>query len=171
MTTYESRVLNNFLLLRSKIINELDKGNLDKKAFLFENYMLLQRLNMKPYPNANTIEKCIYNYQYYNTMAKYLKAFPNKRDSYDTADNYYKKKDMTIISLLKNNELGEIIAYPLLLNSNKLNLRLFEIVLLDYELVILHSLNEEVKKLLIELGSYEKDARISKINDYVNRSY
>ena len=61
MSTYETRLLNKFIGMRNKLIDELDAGKIDKKKFLFENYMLLTRLNIKPFSEANTIEKCVYN--------------------------------------------------------------------------------------------------------------
>lgn len=174
MSTYETRLLNKFIGMRNKLIDELDAGKIDKKKFLFENYMLLTRLNIKPFSEANTIEKCVYNYQYYNTLAKYAKAFPAKKSlkgSLDQVNRYYNEKDKTIVALLQNKDVGRVLAYPIKLNSLSLNNRLIEIILLDYEKLVLHSMNEEIKRILIENNSYENKVRLSIINSYVNNSY
>lgn len=174
MSTYEMKLLNKFIGMRNKLIDELDCGKIDKKKFLFENYMLLTRLNIKPFAQANTIEKCVYNYQYYNILAKYAKAFPMKKSqkgSFNEVNHYYNEKDKTILSLLQNKNVGRVLAYPIKLNSLSLNNRLIEIILLDHEKLILHSKSEEIKKMLIDNNSYENKPRLSVINSYVNNSY
>lgn len=174
MNTYEDKRINKFIQARNKLIDKLDLGLIEKKDFLFQNYLLVTRFGIKPFLQPDTVFKGLYNYQYYNIMAKYSQLFPDKRNSKESLDkinNYYREKDMAIIHILTNKEAGRIIAYPLILDSEKLNCQLFEIILLDYEKIVLHSLNKDIKRLLLGLACFETQPRQSLIHTYVNKSY
>lgn len=174
MGSYQDTRINKFIQARNKLIDRLDLGMIEKKDFLFQNYMLVIRFGIKPFKDPDTVFKGLYNYQYYNIMAKYSQSFPDKRDSkecLDKTNNFYREKDRAIIHILENKEAGRIIAYPLILDSYKLNCQLFEIILLDYEKIVLHSLNNDIKNLLLSLACFETKPRKSLIHTYVNKSY
>ncbi len=178
---YDKKILEEFFNNRNKLIDELESGALSKKEFILENYMLIENLHMKPFQILNSIEKCLYNYQYYNVMAKYyrLKVEGTGRGkrhrrleeiNKNKIRNYYIEKDKVILSLLKIIDRESIISYPVELLSNNLN-NLFEIVILDFERAVLHSINNEVKKELIGLNVYDEMPRKSIIDSYVNSGY
>ena len=49
--------------------------------------------------------------------------------------------------------------------------KLFEIVLHDYENIILHSKNEDIKNKLTEEGVFRKEKMKSVIDNYINEKY
>jgi len=50
---------------------QLDGLTKRAQVALEEGYFDIQRLNITPFKVVDSFEKAIYNYQYYNTMAKY----------------------------------------------------------------------------------------------------
>ncbi|MDO5717914.1 MAG: hypothetical protein Q4P34_02925 [Tissierellia bacterium] len=182
MLEFEIKSISRFLKIRNQLIIDLENGKLDKKDFLIENYLLIEKLNMKPFLINDTIGRCVYNYQYYNVLAKYykmcnlnLKSSKKSRKIHDINKskiaNYYIEKDKIILDLIKLVNKEDLVAYPLLLNSEKLDNKLFEIILLNYEKVILHSINQKVKDSLIDKGVFDPNPRKSKIDHYVNIVY
>lgn len=65
----------------------------------------------------------------------------------------------------------DLVSYPLILNSSRLNLKLIEIILLNYDKIILHTISNDIKNELIKKGVFSFSPRESKINHYVNASY
>lgn len=178
---YNKKVLDVFFAKRNELIDRLENNELNKKDFLLENYLLIENLNMKPFQVLNSIEKCMYNYQYYNVMAKYYRVKINnalntkkQRRSAEVnkskISNYYIEKDKVILELLKLVDKENMIAYPVLINSSRIN-NLIEIVILNFERAILHSINDEVIKHLKIKGVFESTPRLSKIDNYVNSGY
>ncbi len=178
---YDKKVLDVFFAKRNELIDRLENNELNKKDFLLENYLLIENLNMKPFQVLNSIEKCMYNYQYYNVMAKYYRVKINNalntRKQRRSAEvnkskisNYYIEKDKVILELLKLVDRENIIAYPVLINSSRIN-NLIEIVILNYERAILHSINDEVVENLKSKGVFDSTPRLSKIDNYVNSGY
>ena len=49
-------------------------GDLSKREFLEKNFDYFQMRNARPYIKVDSYEKGMYNYQYYNVMAKYYRA-------------------------------------------------------------------------------------------------
>ena len=173
----ESESLKQFIKKRNEIIGKLDEGKISKDEFLEENYILLNRSSMKPFLKIDTVEKGIYNYQYYNILAKYHNGLANdskgknmkvyKREI-NKVNNYYYEKDKVVLETLKLMEYEEIEAYYIELYSKRLNNSIFEIVLLNYEKAIFHSMNKNIADILIEKNILKNDIRQSKINSYVN---
>ena len=93
-----------FFKKRNDLISELSQGKIDKISFLEKNYELIQNLNMKPLLNISSLEEGMYNYQYYNILAKFFKQksqlYSNnkkKQKKYNEnlmkSNNYYAEKD------------------------------------------------------------------------------
>ena len=87
-----------FLEKRQKLIEELSIQKIDKTMFLKLNYDLIRTLQMKPYSVIGTIEKGIYNYQYF-TFTKYYQIQVNSiqrkqkyKEHINSRNNYYAKK-------------------------------------------------------------------------------
>lgn len=179
MNKFETKVLDKFFLNRNLLIDKLENGDLTKRDFLTQNYMLISKLSMKPFNILDCPEKCIYNYQYYNVLAKYTKIYgikssSSKKDIKDVKlkiANYYFEKDKIIIQLLKNFDDLDIEAYYVDINSTTLNSCLIEIVIKNYYRYVLHTINDNVKKILIELGVFNQKSQKSIIDSYINSGY
>ena len=56
---------------RSSLIIQYQNGDLTKREFLEYNYDIVRKSNLKPFLKVDSYEKGMYNYQYYNVLAKY----------------------------------------------------------------------------------------------------
>lgn len=168
-----------FFKKRNDLISELSQGKIDKISFLEKNYELIQNLNMKPLLNISSLEEGMYNYQYYNILAKYFKQksqlYSNnkkKQKKYNEnlmkSNNYYAEKDKYLFRMIDFLDKDSSEAYFIDMNSKRLNNSLFEIVVKDVEFAIFHSMNEKILEKLYEKNIFINETRISKIDDYVN---
>ena len=171
--------LETFFKKRNDLIFELSEGKIDKISFLEKNYELIQNLNMKPLLNISTLEEGMYNYQYYNILAKLFKQksilYSNnkkKQKKYNEnlmkSNNYYAEKDKYLLRMIDFLDENSTEAYFIDMNSKRLNNSLFEIVVKDVEFAIFHSMNIEILQKLKEKNIFVNEIRISKIDDYVN---
>lgn len=178
----ENKILKSFLKERELIIDKLSKEEIDKREFLIENFEIIKKFNIKPFNKLNTVNKCLYNYQYYNILAKYYKfqldSIPNRKKICSRGrlckcniNNYYIEKDKATFAMLNILGKEDLVSYPLILNSSRLNLKLIEIILLNYDKIILHTISNDIKNELIKKGVFSFSPRESKINHYVNASY
>lgn len=167
---------------REALIFKFKKGDINKREFIEEHYYYIMRLNLKPFQKIDSFEKGIYNYQYYNAISKYnslkmkekklIEKHPEIVREIETKVNLnYRKKDETIIKLLRYLNYENIDAYYIKSKSDFLNDRLIEIVLMDYEGVILHTINKGIVEELMDEGVFNDTKRRSKIDDYVNNKY
>ncbi len=181
-TTAEERGFRKFFLARNELIDRLEDGSIDKRAFLQENLALIERLHMRPFTVLNSYERCMYNYQYYNVLAKHYNTLAQEqgqdrkgRRNYERymnkVRNYYVEKDKATKRLLEVLDYRGIEAYPLLVRSTRLNERLFEIRVIEKERAILHSMCEIIKASLIARGVYQSEPKESIIDSYVNIGY
>lgn len=178
----EIEKLKKFDKWRKSSIQNLEEGLIDKEKFLELNYSFINKLEIKPYSKINNILEGIYNYQYYNILAKrsnyqankYLNN-PKKKKLYtryiNDRENYYCLKDITTKAIIELIKYQNIESYYIKLISKRLTGKIFEIVLLDYEKVILHSKSSEILRMLKDNMVFDENIRESKINEYVNRSY
>jgi len=168
-----------FFKKRNDLISELSQGKIDKISFLEKNYELIQNLNMKPLLNISSLEEGMYNYQYYNILAKFFKQksqlYSNnkkKQKKYNEnlmkSNNYYAEKDKYLFRMIDFLDKDSSEAYFIDMNSKRLNSSLFEIVVKDVEFAIFHSMNEKILEKLNEKNIFVNETRISKIDDYVN---
>ena len=168
-----------FFKKRNDLISELSQGKIDKISFLEKNYELIQNLNMKPLLNISSLEEGMYNYQYYNILAKFFKQksqlYSNnkkKQKKYNEnlmkSNNYYAEKDKYLFKMIDFLDKDSSEAYFIDMNSKRLNNSLFEIVVKDVEFAIFHSMNEKILEKLYEKNIFINETRISKIDDYVN---
>ncbi|MDD7306178.1 MAG: hypothetical protein PUG67_06285 [Peptoniphilaceae bacterium] len=178
----EKEKLENFDNWRKDTIDLLTDGAINKIEFLDLNYDYIKKLDLKPYAKIQNMMEGIYNYQYYNIMAKrsnnqankYLHN-PKKKRLYsryiNDRENYYCLKDLTTSSIIRLTGYNNIKSYYIKLLSKRLEGKIFEIVLLDYEKLILHSKNDNILKDLKDHHVFDDTVHLSKIHDYVNRSY
>ncbi|MHC1723610.1 MAG: DUF6648 family protein [Aminipila sp.] len=167
---------------RDALIYKYQKGDLTKKEFIEEHYYFITRLNLKPFQRIDSFEKGIYNYQYYNAVAKYntlrvrdkklIEKHPDLVREIENKIKYnYQKKDESVIKLLRYLDYENIEAYYIKSKSDYLNNKLIEIVLCDYDDVILHTINTGIVEELKREGVFEDIRKRSKIDNYVNKKY
>ena len=58
---------------RSSLIIQFGNGDLSKREFLEQNFDLVRKTNLKPFLRVDSYEKGMFNYQYYNVLAKYYR--------------------------------------------------------------------------------------------------
>ncbi|MCX7922680.1 MAG: hypothetical protein N3B21_11825 [Clostridia bacterium] len=168
-----------FLINRQSLIDQYTKGDLSKEEFIEANYRCINALDIKPFQKIDNVKKAIYNYQYYNVLAKYYQKRAhdlNKRneareDFLELANYYYSRKDQTTEKLLKLIDFVGVDAYYVKVKSPNLKKKLFEIVLKDYDNVILHSKNEVLLNLLIKENVFLSEERQSLVDSYINQKY
>lgn len=167
---------------RKETIDLLSCNQIDKNTFLDSNYEYIKKLNLRPFSKVTSVLEGIYNYQYYNIFAKKsndeankIKNLVKKKKKYNSLindrENYYYLKDKASSSLLKIINYNNVESYYIRLMSKRLTGEIFEIVLLDYEKVILHSKSKEILKDLKDNNVFEDCIKESLIDDYVNKSY
>ena len=168
-----------FFVHRQSLIEQYKKGDLTKAEFIESNFYYIQAMDTKPFQRVDNIKKGLFNYQYYNVLAKYCqkrahdapKGSQQKQDFLEKANYYYSKKDKVTVKILEILDYTGIDAYYVKVKSSQLKNKLFEIVLHDYENIILHSKNEDIKNKLTEEGVFRKEKMKSVIDNYINEKY
>jgi len=186
-----------FLRLRQSLLIQYKMGDLTKNEFIEENFNTIESLGIKPFKRIDNIKKAIYNYQYYNVLAKFYyrqsRDFPigsKQRNSYlAQSDSFYYEKDKVTMSLLKLLDYRNIDAYFVKVKSKKLQDKLFEIVIYDPDVlieintlsipyggpesdnVVLHSKNTAILKRLREENVFYDEKKRSITDSYINQKY
>lgn len=164
---------------RKSLIVQYNQGDLTKEEFIEANYNYIQSMNTKAFRKVDNMLKGIFNYQYYNVLAKYYqklahespKKSTQRKDFLDKANYFYKRKDQTTLKILELLDFRGVDAYYVSVHSNNLKNKLFEIVLLDYDHLILHSVNEKIRLRLEEECVFRNEKRKSIVDDYINERY
>lgn len=169
-----------FIETRNSLIKSYSDGEITKKKFLEDNFNYIKELNIKPFKVINSFEEGMYNYQYYNILAKYynmkaIDASETSTDKYyfyrDMRNRYYHDKDKTTMDFLKFLDFKNMEAYYVNMESDALNDQIYEIVLLNYEKAIFHSKSFWLLKKLREKDVFFKEKRKSLIDEYINERY
>lgn len=171
-----------FIERRSSLIESYELGEIDKKEFLKKNIQDLHNRNLRPFLIIDRIEKAIFNYQYYNAMAKHylilakeIKYNKRKNKQYcnflSLADKHYHLKDQTILDALEFSEYKNINAYFIRCNSKDLENSLYEIVFKKENHVIFHSKSKKILQRLREKSLLDDDLKVSLIESYINDKY
>ncbi|HSH35196.1 DUF6648 family protein, partial [Schnuerera sp.] len=137
-------IFETFFENRSSLIIQYANGDITKKEFLEYNFDFVQEMNVKPFSRIDSFEKGMYNYQYYNVLAKYYTMLAKdirrsgKHDKYyiyykNIGNEYYHEKDKATLQLLRFLEFKNVEAYFIQVESKFLRDKLYEIVLLDYK--------------------------------------
>ncbi|MCQ4937367.1 MULTISPECIES: DUF6648 family protein [Anaerotignum] len=163
---------------RQSLIDQYIKGDMTKKEYLQKNYEAVVYGNIGPFTNMDTVEKALFNYQYYNALAKEQKTISTtkdmdyelKQDSLEQSSYYYHKKDKATLAVLRMLDYRGTEAYFVKVHSKYLKGKLFEIVI-EEEDIILHSTSTFILKCLREEGVFSEGSRKSLIDDYVNHRY
>lgn len=172
--------LDSFLDERTSLITKYSEGDMSKKEFLEGNFDFLKELGVKPFKKIDSFEKGMYNYQYYNVMAKYynMKALDardnhsNKYNHYrDMRNRYYHEKDKSTMDFLEYLDFEDMEAYYVEMESDFLDDQIFEIVLLNYEKAIFHSKSYWLLKKLRDKDVFVRGKKKSIIDEYINEKY
>ena len=175
-------IFDEFFEHRDMLIIQYMNGDITKKEYLETNYNFIQRMKVKPFQRIDSYEKGIYNYQYYNMMAKYHRMIaqeiknkgkhPNFYNKYiDDTNYYYNEKDKTTFRLLRLIKFENVEAYFIKMKSTKLKDKLYEILLKDYEYAVLHSKSLWLLNVLRKEEVFLDNTRKSVIDYYVNEKY
>lgn len=178
----EKKKLDLFENWRLESIDLLSSGKINKDEFLDRNYKFLVELGLKPFSNIRQLEEGIYNYQYYNIMAKFANSkafkyqnFPKKKKLYskliNDRENFYYLKDIATEFIINLVGFGNIESYFINLNSKRLTGQIFEISVKSCDRLILHSKNKKLLSMLRDGNAFCEQVRESLIDSYVNRSY
>lgn len=148
-----------------------------KHEYLSKNLDAVFSLDIKPFRNIDCIEKGLFNYQYFNALAKEARVIGSSYDdhelrheNYEQADYYYRKKDKATLAVLELLKYHNISAYFIIVQSSHLKGKLFEIILNKYDM-ILHSKSEIILKRLRDENVFLEGIRRSVIDDYINQKY
>lgn len=175
-------IFDRFFKHRDSLIIQYKNGDISKREFLEANFDFVQRIKLKPFSKVDSYEKGIYNYQYYNAIAKYYNMLSaDIKDDFNfarqykscryKANYYYNEKDKATLQLLRFLEFENIEAYFIKVESEYLNGKLYEIVLKDYEYAIFHSKSKWLLKILKEEGIFKEVKKTSLIDEYINEKY
>jgi len=167
---------------RSSLILQYENGDISKKEFLQYNYDFVTGMNVKPFLRVDSYEKGMYNYQYYNVLAKYFRMLAKdiknsrKHQKYyitylNKGNNYYHEKDKSALAVLRLIEFKNVEAYFIKVESKGLKDKLYEVVLKDYKEAIFHSKAEWLLDILKQEGVFFDKKRVSIINEYINETY
>lgn len=164
------------------MITKYSNGDMSKREFLQSNFDYFQSVSAKPFIKVDTYEKGMYNYQYFNGMAKYYKMLAKevknskKHSKYynhylNLGKKYYDNKDESTLDILKLTDFKNVECYFIVCESKNLEDSLYEIVLKDKKEAIFHSRSEELLKICKEKGIFFPEKRESLISEYINERY
>lgn len=180
MTNQEDIIMDKFFKHRESLIDEYTDSYMSKTTFIEKNYSFIMALEFSPFDQMNDFKHCIYNYQYYNILAKYMNLQAQELEFYDPKGaeehkvkefEYYALKDRATLRLLECVEYKQVSAYFLNLSSNRLSGSLYEIVFHDYDKAIFHSMDQKILSLLRANGVFSPVYKDSVIHAYVNSVY
>lgn len=175
-------IFDKFFNHRDSLIVQFKNGDISKREYIKLNVDFIEKLNVRPFKKIDSFEKGMYNYQYYNMLAKFYnmeaqelknKGEPAKyyNSFKDEGFYYYKQKDKSTLKLLKYLKFKDIEAYYIKVNSDYLNGKLYEINLKNYDKAILHSKSFKILDILKHEGVFKDKIQKSLIDEYVNVKY
>ncbi len=144
---------------RQSLIDQYIKGDMTKAEYLERNLDAVLSLRTEPFKYMDAVEKALFNYQFYNAMAKSEKN-----------NQLYEQKDRATLAVLKLLDFQDTEAYFIHTRSRQLNGKLFEILIKSYDM-ILHSASQMILNKLRSEGVFYEETRISLIDGYINQKY
>jgi len=171
--------------------------DLTKNEFIEANFETIERLGIKPFEKIDNVKKAIYNYHYFNVLAKYYyrlaKDYPlgsrQRAGLLAQSNSFYHEKDKVTMTLLKLLDFRNVEAYFVKVKSKKLQDKLFEIVIRDPDVLfeintlsspnggmeaddlVLHSKSPFILKRLKEEGVFLDGKKRSVADSYINQKY
>ncbi len=172
--------LNAFSNHRLTLIEQLESGKLNKTEYIKATLDFYDAVELNQPERIESILQGMYYYQYYNSFAKWhqIQYRELARDDIFTAIEhrtksaaYYKLKDNITLKMLKLVKRDEVLAYYVKMDSCKLNSKLVEIVLLNYDSIILHTLDKKIIRYLDNKDMLSCRRQNSLIDTYINKKY
>jgi hypothetical protein len=171
-----------FAQMRESLIFQYKKGDLNKKEYVRQSHDLLIHFEATPFNNVDSFDKAVFNYHYYNTMAKYtrmkaeeLRKSGKHPDLYrhyiERKDHYYRLKDRMTWKAVSLLDFQDVEAYHIKVRSGFLKENLFEVVFRQYPTVVFHSRGQWLQSRLEEEGIFDHRTKRSVIESYVNEKY
>lgn len=175
-------IFERFFENRSALIQLYNNNDITKREFLEMNFDFIRRMQLKPFTKVDSFEKGMYNYQYFNSMAKYYKMLAKElKDSrhfkkyqnvyLNKCNHYYHEKDLASLRLMQHLNFDGVVAYFIDTNSEALKGKLYEIVLENHKEAIFHSKSNWLLERLKEEGVFLEHKQKSLIADYINERY
>ena len=166
---------------RQALTDQYLKGDMTKREYLQANYQAVTGADFGPFTILDSVEKCLFNYQFYNALAKEQRSisvheemeFPLKKQFQAQSDYYYRKKDAATRKALELLAYQGIEAYFVKVKSRALRGKLFEIICHGPQLyqMVLHSTSQSLLQRLREEGVFVEGSRVSVIDAYINARY
>lgn len=167
---------------RDALIMQFKTGEISKREYIMANVDFIENLNIKPFKKIDSFEKGMYNYQYYNMLAKYYymeakhlkdKGEPLKyyQSFLDEGYHYYGEKDKSTLKFLQFLKFENMEAYYIKVNSDSLDGKLYEMNLKAYDKAILHSKSFKILDILKNKKVFTNNIKKSLIDEYVNVKY
>lgn len=171
-----------FFEQRESLIFQYKKGDLTKKEYIEESHAYLIQQDVKPFKNVDSFEKAVFNYQYYNIMAKYFhmksESLKNSakhpelsRKYQEKRDKHYYLKDKMTWRAAEIKDFYELEAYFIKVSSSHLKRVLYEVVFTEHPTVVFHSKSHWLRDRLQQEGVFSDRIRRSVIEKYVNEKY
>ncbi|WP_077368110.1 DUF6648 family protein [Anaerosalibacter sp. Marseille-P3206] len=178
----EKGIFDTFFDHRNSLIIQYKNGDISKREFLEGNFDFVQDMKVKPFKRIDSYEKGMYNYQYYNVLAKYYTMLAKdmrkegKHDKYyiyylNQGNYYYNEKDRATLHLLRYLNFVNVDAYFIKVESRFLRNKLYEIVLKDYQYAIFHSKSRWLLDILKKEDVFIEGVKKSLIDEYINETY
>ena len=175
----EKSRLKSFIEERNQVIQGLENSEYDKEKFLEKNLKIVNTHHMSPFLEIKTLEQGLYNYHYYNCLAKKYcqlarncknnkKGLKRRREEENRRNNYYYEKDKVISRILDLVEGHRLKAYYIKCYSRRLKGSLIEIVIEDVDYAVFHSLNPNIVRKLEKKGIVVESEQESIIDEYIN---
>ena len=162
---------------RQSLIDQYLMGDMTKSEYLARNFDAVLGLRREPFKYLDNIDKCLFNYQFYNAHAKDSKMLstsaksPKLKSQYlKEVEYYYSKKDAATLKALELLDFKDVSAYFIKVKSKSMKYRLFEIKLNEPG-TLLHSMNENILARLKREGVFEDETRVSHADMYINQKY
>ncbi len=169
--------LQKYFVYRQALIDQYSKGDLSKKEYLNRNLDAVLALKDEPFKRVDTVEKGLFNYQFFNAMAKdasmEAKRYASKEFCYiynEQVNYYYDKKDGATMKILELLDFRGVNSYFIKVKSKELKNKLFEIILEDSGM-ILHSTSEAILNRLKSENCFSDGVKKSLIDSYINHKY
>jgi len=162
---------------RQSLIDQYVMGDMSKSEYLERNFDAVLALRREPFKYLDNVDKCLFNYQYFNAHAKEAKMMasgsnsPKEKTQFlKDADYYYHKKDQATLKALELMDFKDVRAYFIKVRSKFMKGKLFEIQILESNM-ILHSMSGDILRRLQYEGVFEEGVRVSQADMYINQKY
>ena len=161
-------IIQKYLSYRQALIDQYIRGDMTKREYLNKNLDAVMALNIKPFNKIDSVEKGLFNYQYYNALAKDARAATGRHG--EDVSFFYREKDRAALSILRLLDYENVSAYYIKVRSKFLNGKIYEIVINDYN-AIMHSKNGSMLESLKRAGVFKEGAHRSLVEGYINQRY